>query len=828
MALAGSPIFSALSAGGARGTPRAGHRPGTIPGAASRRRAGAGRGLLPGCGHQAAWGTPAGRPARAARLISIELIKQTPGKLWSRLMKDERNSNRPARGRVVPLELEDVPSREARRRGGSVCEALWEAVQTAGSFVKAVCCDVDSEAQGHAISKIERVADGSLVPGEIYLEAAVCGYSDESYERWAEQQRVSWGGTCAGRNAKTAGASASSAATLRSTWTSSSFWILTLSAPTSGRARALGWSLGLSVVEPAEPQQPRLVCYGSYPLGAIESTVTRRRRPVQDAGQCYDDVMTTRRDSLDEVLAGPMDASWALQVGAAKAKSSLAWHVCALAQVLAGPIASWAATSAEARAQSSLAWHVCAGEECEINLDAQGQDWAPPSPEFARHGVSEVSVLPEIFGALWGSRSHGVASGVCLDRLLETVNFLHPGTGFGDLALQSDEPRRATVVCSESSEFLVITRADYQSYADARHREFLSERVEFLRSCPCIRDALLASSVTEAEVAVMANLLHEVCLHGHVIACKQGDEVSEVIFVRSGQLLKIRAVDVAAAGSIAGNPRSPSQADQAKMQELFTVKRTARRTSAMEKLDTDMLDPQSKSSAGSKEQAQPRQPGQAPAAAASKWAHLEKHANKPDAIETSSEAPTTAGNGGRHMLLSVGFVGPFERFGDRELFLGERHAVSLISNPVAKLYTMKRHDILKLPKRLLSELFGQQALCLPDDRQLLAMYRRGKKWDHFRKGVHVQHRRGVDADSNLEFLGASGGAADVDRASDRRPPADSRRVGLTLEEAEDFSQSPASFLHRFHGMSPDQPPSTREGPAGKDTRNKAGQRQWAA
>jgi len=28
-------------------------------------------------------------------LISIELIKQTPGKLWSRLMKDERNANRP-------------------------------------------------------------------------------------------------------------------------------------------------------------------------------------------------------------------------------------------------------------------------------------------------------------------------------------------------------------------------------------------------------------------------------------------------------------------------------------------------------------------------------------------------------------------------------------------------------------------------------------------------------------------------------------------------------------------------------------------------------------
>ncbi|CAE8648184.1 unnamed protein product, partial [Polarella glacialis] len=29
-------------------------------------------------------------------LISIELVKKTPGKLWSRLMRDEREANRPS------------------------------------------------------------------------------------------------------------------------------------------------------------------------------------------------------------------------------------------------------------------------------------------------------------------------------------------------------------------------------------------------------------------------------------------------------------------------------------------------------------------------------------------------------------------------------------------------------------------------------------------------------------------------------------------------------------------------------------------------------------
>jgi CRP-like cAMP-binding protein len=132
----------------------------------------------------------------------------------------------------------------------------------------------------------------------------------------------------------------------------------------------------------------------------------------------------------------------------------------------------------------------------------------------------------------------------CSNRPLETVVFLEKGMGFGELALQSDQPRSATIQTSEKTELLVTKRTDYEMYAGQLHRQFIEQRVKFLRQCPRIEDALQKGLVSTQDIAAMANCLNEVNLAGNAAACRQGDPVENMIFVRSGQLATLRCVDL--------------------------------------------------------------------------------------------------------------------------------------------------------------------------------------------------------------------------------------------------------------------------------------------
>lgn len=134
----------------------------------------------------------------------------------------------------------------------------------------------------------------------------------------------------------------------------------------------------------------------------------------------------------------------------------------------------------------------------------------------------------------------------CPDRPLETVVFLEKGMGFGELALQSDQPRSATVQASEPTELLVITQGDYEAYAGKWHREFLDSRVQFLKECPRIGEALDQGLIEQQDLAVMASCLSESSLFGNEMAIRQGDSVDHMLFVRSGQFAVLRCVDVAA------------------------------------------------------------------------------------------------------------------------------------------------------------------------------------------------------------------------------------------------------------------------------------------
>jgi len=154
----------------------------------------------------------------------------------------------------------------------------------------------------------------------------------------------------------------------------------------------------------------------------------------------------------------------------------------------------------------------------------------------------------------------------CPNRVMENIVLLEKGMGFGELALQSDQKRSATIVTCEPTECLVTQRSSYEMYAGALHRQFIEQRVHFLREFPRVEDALRRCLVSTQDIAAMANCLNERSLGGNEVVVRQGDVVEAMIFVRSGQLSMIRTIDLDALPEPSGRGKAvaaPVAADRA-------------------------------------------------------------------------------------------------------------------------------------------------------------------------------------------------------------------------------------------------------------------------
>jgi len=166
----------------------------------------------------------------------------------------------------------------------------------------------------------------------------------------------------------------------------------------------------------------------------------------------------------------------------------------------------------------------------------------------------------------------------------------------------------------------------------------------------------------------------------------------------------------------------------------------------------------------------------------------------------------------RRKLLRIGTIGAFQYFGDRQVCNGDYYPVSLVSDPVAEIYLMSKHDIQRrLPKKLFSALFTPDKEIVPSDLHILDMHRQAERWSVFRKSMHGEalssrqqacnvprplrdpsSRSRVDAMANLEFLGVN--PASVPEVL---PPPQKRIAPLTAKDEEFFSQASASFLRKF-------------------------------
>lgn len=139
---------------------------------------------------------------------------------------------------------------------------------------------------------------------------------------------------------------------------------------------------------------------------------------------------------------------------------------------------------------------------------------------------------------------HPAKKCTCPERSEDTVINLERGVGFGELALFSDAKRSASVQTAEPTELLVVTRAHYERFAGALHRQFIANRVSYLRQFPRIEAGLQKRLMGAKDIAAVANCLQERSMTGGEPILRQGEAVEGLVFVRSGQLAILRVVDL--------------------------------------------------------------------------------------------------------------------------------------------------------------------------------------------------------------------------------------------------------------------------------------------
>jgi CRP-like cAMP-binding protein len=421
---------------------------------------------------------------------------------------------------------------------------------------------------------------------------------------------------------------------------------------------------------------------------------------------------------------------------------------------------------------------------------------------------------------------------------METTVFLERGMGFGEHALRHDGPRQASVHASEFTEVLVTTRATYETYAGASHRLFIGQRVQFLRHCKRIADALQSGALTSKDVGSMADCLSESYITANALAFKQGDAVDRIIFVRSGTLLLLRTVDEELpSGDLGPDPEFGSKQPSKRRQFAEPVDETLQRESSF---DGKASVAQRKSRARIGLISERKQARMKSLLRLNPEAMLsEEHALDDD--DDASSMPyahrTTAGflpaassssaPARRRHLFQVGTICPHHFFGDQQIISGDVCPASVICDSVAEIYELSKHDMLrKLPKRVLNALFYIEKELEVSDQQLIEINRQTKRWDDYRKGVLAEFaprdRDGderstflglkraravpVDIARNLEFLGVStsskqGRSLQKGFEQDGR---NTRSVALSDKEKEYFSDAPSDFVRGLRKVKRDE------------------------
>jgi len=347
---------------------------------------------------------------------------------------------------------------------------------------------------------------------------------------------------------------------------------------------------------------------------------------------------------------------------------------------------------------------------------------------------------------------------ICFNREMELASYLEPGHGFGELALINDQPRSATILAQEETHLLVVTRAEYKRFAGRYHKEFLDQRVRFLKEVPQIEEALQQGIVSEQDVASMANCLTEMRFYGNAIVAEQGEAVDRIILVHTGQLSMVRAVDV----EVRPDPRQHRFLTHGKLRAA-----TAGTTVSMEQSQLSDDDMESLTSGLS--------------------------------ASSPSRPPRTSRVNTKRKLLKIGVVGAYQYYGERQFFKAEPFPVSLVSEALALVYVASRQIVMRrMPKAFMTALLSGTEVEVASDDKLLEMHAHTERWQAYCQDLHDEALIRREQQSATSMTGF--------RRKARAGAKHTSSVVLSHQENAFFSDANASFLRRHGEVAKDQRP----------------------
>ena len=115
-----------------------------------------------------------------------------------------------------------------------------------------------------------------------------------------------------------------------------------------------------------------------------------------------------------------------------------------------------------------------------------------------------------------------------IDEMKE-VSALKEGNSFGELALISNRPRAATIICKELCIFASLGKQEFSRILSKEAQKILEEKAIYLQTLP------LFSSMPKTSLIKLSYFFIEMPFTKNQIVYKVDDEVDNVYFVKSGE-----------------------------------------------------------------------------------------------------------------------------------------------------------------------------------------------------------------------------------------------------------------------------------------------------
>jgi CRP-like cAMP-binding protein len=80
------------------------------------------------------------------------------------------------------------------------------------------------------------------------------------------------------------------------------------------------------------------------------------------------------------------------------------------------------------------------------------------------------------------------------------ITVLKEGMSFGELALNSGQPRAATIICKSDCHFAVMSKADYEKCLLSIAKKNMQLALDFLRSLPFIGNTITRTQLVKMKL----------------------------------------------------------------------------------------------------------------------------------------------------------------------------------------------------------------------------------------------------------------------------------------------------------------------------------------